>query len=260
MRRQLFSLVVLVTLGLIAFITVVLLQPELLAGLAGGATTAHISGHFREPQHRVHDVTFGLLLVPAVIGSLFQLRKPSEHAAAQIMALMPIVALALAAALTNAAVVSFPWIAVGSLVVLGTVLHPTMGDFLRSLTRSGADRQMLGLVTIAAVPLLTFAFGQLELQRRALGEHAVLGHYGFMAAFSFGVIGIGLLATAGVKGRRLLGWVGGTLAASQGLMSLLFADVESRLEFPAALAAIGWGVAFVARVERIVRRRALEGR
>jgi hypothetical protein len=127
-------------------------------------------------------------------------------------------ALVLAAALTNAAVLSFPWVSVGALVVFATVLHPTMGGFLRSLRSSRADRGMLGLVAVAAAPLLAFAFSQPEQQRRGVGEHAMLGHYGFMA--------------------------------------ILCPDVESRLELPAALAAIGWSVAFVTQAERIVRSRA----
>lgn len=252
MRRQLFSLVVLVTLGLVAFITVVLAQPELLAGFAGRATTGHISEHFREPQHRVHDLTFGFLLGPAVIGTLAQLRRPSEHASLQLMALVPIAALALSAALSNPAVLSFPWVSVGALVVLATVLHPAMGGFLGSLRNSAADRVMLGLIGIAAAPLLAFAFTQLELQSRGVGEHAMLGHYGYVAAFSFTIIGIGLLSSARPKDWRFLAWLAGALAASLGVMSMLFPDVESRLELPGALAAIAWGVALVTRTERIV--------
>jgi hypothetical protein len=165
-------------------------------------------------------------------------------------------ALVLAAALTNAAVLSFPWVSVGALVVFATVLHPTMGGFLRSLRSSRADRGMLGLVAVAAAPLLAFAFSQPEQQRRGVGEHAMLGHYGFMAAFSFTVIGIGLLSSVRPERWRPLAWVAGAGAASLGLTSILCPDVESRLELPAALAAIGWSVAFVTQAERIVRSRA----
>ncbi len=249
MRRQLFSLVLLVTLGLVAFIGVVLVQPDLLGALAGREAAGHVSHHFREPHHRVHDLAFSFLLGTTVVGTLMQLRGPSRNAASQVMALIPIASLALATALTNTAVLSFPWLSVGALVLIGTVLHPAVGDLQRSIALSRVDRVRLGLTAIAAVPLLAFAYNNLELQRRGLGEHAELGHYGFMAAFGFTVVAMGVFSSMSPEGWRLTAWVAGSLPASLGLASLLFPDVESSLEALWAILAIVWGIAYVARAE-----------
>jgi hypothetical protein len=248
MRHQLFSLVVILTLALVMFIAVVLLQPELLAGIAGRTTTGHISEHFREPQHRVHDLTFGFLMGTAVVGTLAQLRRPSQRPAVQVMALMPIAGLVLATALSGPAVLSFPWVSVGALVLAATVLHPTAQGLVRSLRR--VDPVMLALVGLAAGPLLAFASANLDLQRRGVGDHAMLGHYGYMAGFAFTVIGVGLLSSMRVDGGRVTAWVAGALAAAIGITSIVFPDVESRLDLPWAVAAIGWGTVFVASAQR----------
>jgi hypothetical protein len=49
-------------------------------------------------------------------------------------------------------------------------------------------------------------------------------------------------------------WVAGALPVLLGLASLLFADVDSSLSAEWAVAAISWGVAFVALAERAGRR------
>lgn len=257
MRRQLFSLVVLVTLGLVAFVGVVLVRPELIGALTGRETTGHISHHFREYEHRVHDLTFAFLMGTAVLGTLTQLRRPTENAATQLMALLPIAALALAATLSTTAVLSFPWVSVGALICAATVLHPRTRELLRSVRAAQADRVMLVLVAMATPPLVAFAYANLDLQRRGLAEHAALGHYGYMAAWSFTVIGLGLLTSLRPKGWRLLAWVTGLLAASLGLSSLVFPDVESSLGPFWAIATIAWGVAFAARSEFARRARSV---
>ncbi|MGH7429622.1 MAG: hypothetical protein ACREJ4_14880, partial [Candidatus Methylomirabilaceae bacterium] len=108
-------------------------------------------------------------------------------------------------------------------------------------------------VIIAAVPLLAFASTNIGLQRTVTNDHAALGHYGFMAAFSFTVIGVGLLASLRPDGWRLTAWVAGLLPALLGLASLVFPDLDSSLGLVWALAAMAWGVAFVAAAEFIRR-------
>jgi hypothetical protein len=108
---------------------------------------------------------------------------------------------------------------------------------------------MLALVIIAAVPLLAFASTYIELQRTLTNDHAALGHYGFMAAFSVTVIGAGLLASLGPTGWRLTAWVSGALATALGIASLVFQDVDSSLGLVWGPAAIAWGGVFVAAAE-----------
>jgi hypothetical protein len=114
---------------------------------------------------------------------------------------------------------------------------------------------MLTLVGIAAVPLLAFAWTNIALQRAGPSEHALLGHFGYMAAFSFTVIGVGVLSSLRPDGWRLTVWVAAGLPAALGVASLAYPDVDSALSLPWAVAAIAWAIVFIARAEVVVRQR-----
>jgi hypothetical protein len=164
------------------------------------------------------------------------------------MALIPFGGLLLSVALTNTWVLSPPWLLVGASTVLATMFHPA-GDPLRSFGAARVDRVMIALVVIAALPLIAFAWTNIGLQRAGPTDHALLGHYGFMAAFSFTVIGVGLLSSARPDGWRLTAWVAGLLPASLGLASLVFPDIDGSLSVVWALAAVLWGFAFIGAAE-----------
>lgn len=255
-----FSVVVLLTLALYAFVGVVLLQPWLVGGLLGHDTAGHIGQHFRQPHHRVHDLTFSFLMGTAAVGTLVQLRTPSKHVAGQLMALTPWIALGVAFVLSTSWLPFAPAPILGLLTLVAFVLHPGVPSFLRSFSGWRANRVMLALVLVAAVPLLAFAWANFGLQRTAANDHALLGHYGFMAAFSFTVIGVGLVTSVQPEGWRLTAWVAGSLPALLGIASLLFQAIDSGLDPGWALAAILWGVGFVAAAEahrRAITRRSI---
>jgi hypothetical protein len=252
-----FSVAVLVTLGLAAFFGFVVWQPTLIGGLVGQETGGHIGLHFREPHHRIHDLAFAFLLGTAVVGMLAQLRSPSKQLAGQLMALVPFVGLVLATALTNAWVLSIPWVVVGASTLLAATLHPAGPNLFRSFSISRLNRVMLAQVLVAAVPLLAFAFTNIALQRAGPSDHALLGHYGYLAAFGFTVIGVGLVASMRPDGWRLTAWAAGLLPALLGLASVVFPDVDSSLGLVWALAAVAWGGTFVATAE-LARRAADE--
>jgi hypothetical protein len=67
-----------------------------------------------------------------------------------------------------------------------------------------------------------------------------------MAAFSFTVIGTGLLASLRPDGWWLPAWVAGLLPVLLGVASVIYPDASSSLGVVWAVAAITWGVAFVA--------------
>ncbi len=267
-RHLAFSLVVLVFLGMVGFIGMVLLQPGLIAGLLGQNMAYHISQHFRSLDHRIHDFTFSLIFATSVVGMLAQLRKPRENIAGQVIALIPWVVLALVSALTNKWVFA-PLPILGGLTLLAAVLHPDGRDFFRSFSVSRMSRTLLVLVIIAAVPLLMFASTNIGLQTGAINEHGGAtdgmethnvevhqehvdrGHFGFMADFSFIVIGIGLLASLRPRGWRLAAWVAGFLPALLGFASLVYPDNSSSFVLAWSLAAIVWSVTFVAATEFI---------
>src|ERR671918_1765964 len=51
--------------------------------------------HFQEAHHRIHDLTFGFIFIPAIVGTLAQFRRPLRNVAGQVMALIPTFSLTL---------------------------------------------------------------------------------------------------------------------------------------------------------------------
>jgi len=208
--------------------------------------------HFTEPHHRVHDLTFGFLFAPAVVGILAQLRRPAQNVAGMTMALIPWVALLLAAVLSDAfiaVVLSNPSRLAIVVTLFTALLHPSGRTFFSSVRLPRINWNLLGLVAVAAVPLLAFAATNIQLQATVLDEHAGMGHYGFMAAFAFTVVGIGLLASLRPEGWRLAAWIAGVLPALLGLTSIVYPNVASSLDLIWAVAAIAWGAAFIVATE-----------
>jgi peptidoglycan/LPS O-acetylase OafA/YrhL len=209
--------------------------------------------HFQEPHHRIHDLTFGFLFIPAIVGILAQVRRPAENVAGQVMALIPTVSLLLVVLITalagNTRVFQPPWVTVGAAALIAIGLHPAGREFFRSFRVARANRMMVALVVVAALPLLLFAATNIGLQVSGADDHAAAGHYGFMAAFSFTIIGVGLLASLRPYGWRLTAWVAGLLPALLGFVSLIY-PVSSSLRLPWAFAAIAWGAGFVVTAER----------
>ncbi len=245
-RRLLFFLVVLLSLGLAGLFGGMVVLMNVQPGFMG-------MGHFTEAHHRIHDLTFAFLNGTAVVGMLAQLRRPTRNVAGQLMALVPFASLMLSVALTNTRVLSPPWLLVGAATVFATMFHPA-GDPLRSFSAARLDRPMLAMVGVAAVPLLAFAWTNVALQRAGPADHVLLGHYGYMAAFSFTVIGVGLLSSLRPDGWRLTAWVAGILPALLGIVSLVYPDVEGAFGPAWSLAAIAWGVVLIARAETARRR------
>lgn len=244
-----FALALLITLGAAAFNGLAVFAPALIGGVVDMSNM-----HFVGASHRTHDLTFGFLFVPAVVGVLAQFRRPSKNIAAQVMALIPSAALLLTLLLTvvltnNTGVLQPPWVTVTAAALVATVLHPAGRDFFRSFRGERANRVMLGLVAVAAVPLLVLAATNIGLQGTVTDDHAGLGHYGFMAAFGFTVIGVGLLASLRPDGWRLTAWVAGLLPTMLGVTSMMYPEARSSLGLVWALAAIAWGAGFVTAAE-----------
>ncbi|MPZ15354.1 MAG: hypothetical protein GEU73_13180 [Chloroflexi bacterium] len=187
------------------------------------------------------------------MGLLAQVRSPSKNVAGMLMALIPWVGLLVAAVLSAdqfRVTVINPSGSIAAATVITALLHPTGRDFFRSFRASRVNWAMLTLVIVAAVPLLGFAFTNIGLQQTVSNDHATMGHYGFMAAFGFTVIGVGLLVSLRPEGWRLTAWVAGLLPALLGLASLMYPENSSSLSLVWALVAIVWGVGFVAVAER----------
>ena len=208
--------------------------------------------HGAAGPHRVHDFTYGFLVTTSVVGVLAQFRRPAKNVAGMVMALIPFAGLLLAVALSADpvdAVRRNPLYLFAALAGVTALLHPTGRRFFASFRVSRVNWVSVALVGVAAVPLLSFASTNIGLQGTVGDDHDSLGHYGFMAAFSFTVIGVGLLASVRPDGWRLTAWVAGILPALLGLTSLVYADATSSLDLGWALAAIAWGAVFIAAAE-----------
>jgi hypothetical protein len=247
-QRRVFSIVVIVTLGLFAFFAVVVAQPSFIGGIAGDPSGGHIGEHFREPHHRIHDLAFGFLLGTTAVGMLVQVRAPAKNVAGQLMAAIPILGLLLVAIVSDRRVLSVPWVAVGAPTIVATLLHP---DLFRSGRMVRLSRPMIVLVAVAALPLLAFVLNNIGLQRDGSSDHAALGHYGYMAAFGITIVGLGVVSSLRLAGWRLAAWATGSLAALLGIASLAFPDIEGRLAMEGALAAIAWGAAYISVAELV---------
>ncbi len=211
-------------------------------------------GHFTDPHHRTHDLTFGFLFLPSVLGLLAQFRRPARNVAGMLMTLVPPAALLAVLVLTtvqgsNTRVLQPPWLIVLAGALLATALHPAGSDFFRSFRLSRLSWAMVVLVAVAAVALFPFAATNIGLQASVSDDHAAAGHYGFMAAFALATIGLGALASLRPDGWRLTAWTAGLLAALVGATSLIYPEATSSLALPWALAAITWGALFVAVAE-----------
>ena len=248
-----FAFYALLTLGYAAFVGLMFAQMAL-------ELDVFLPGQFGQMQHgavgshRVHDVTYGLLVTTMVVGVLAQLRRPAKNVTGMVMALIPFAGLLLTAALSaddlDVVLRRNPLYQVAALAGLTALVHPAGRRFFRSFRVTRVSWVMVALVVVAAVPLVSFASTNIDLQGTVPDDHANLGHYGFMAAFSFTVIGVGLLASVRADGCRLAAWVAGLLPALVGVTSVLYPDATSSLDTGWALAAIAWGVAFIVAAER----------
>lgn len=208
--------------------------------------------HGQGVPHRMHDLTLALLMATTVVAMLAQLRRPSANVAGMAMALIPFAGLVIAAVLSDQLqiVQRNPYRLIAAVAAVAVLLHPSGRSFFRSFRLARLNWSMLALVGLAAVPLLSFASTNVGLQATVLDEHSVQGHYAFMAALAYTVVGLGLLASLRPNGWRLTAWVTGLLPAALGALSLLYAEASSSLDAGWALAAVAWGIAFVAVAER----------
>lgn len=242
-----FGFYTLLALGVAAYIGVIVFLMNAAPDVLPGAL-AQMS-HFGDELHRIHDLAYGFVFAIGVVGVLAQLRRPARNVAGMAMALVPWAGLLLAALLSDSyssIVERNPWYPLAVVTVVTVLLHPAGRQFVRSFGVSRINWLMLALVGVAAVPLLSFAATNVRLQETVADQHAGMGHYGFMAAFSYAVLGTGLLASLRPDGWRLTAWAAGLLPALLGVSSLLYPDLSSSLEVGWALAAIAWGAAFVA--------------
>lgn len=217
-------------------------------------------------DHRIHDVAFSLTVWTIVIGMAAQFRSPDRSAGGMLLALVPFVALPVAFALTGFWDM-LPMIGMlGAGVLLATLLHPAGLGLVRWFDRERVNTLLLVLIVVAAVPLLVFAAGQVDAQTSDHAAHdhdggadaeehqahVEKGHYMLMAAFSFVVVGAGLVSSLRPPGWLLPAAFTGVAAGVYGLASVVYPEHASSAGTTWGLVALLWGVVFVgaARLSR----------
>lgn len=265
-RRIAFSLVVVVFLGLVAF----LMRQLLVYPVAGWFENAlGLFGDHKIAPHRVHDFAFSLIFWTGIVGMLAQLRSPAKNAGGLVMALLPWSALLVAFALTDFWQ-PLPFVAVfGGVTLLAALLHPSGLDLVDSFELARLNKALLVFVIIAAVPLLAYAATNVGLQTGAIEpahgehdhasgaasheeihqEHIDAGHFALIVAISLIVIGLGLIAAFQPDGWWVAAWMAGLVAVIIGLVSVVYPGAASSAELLWGVAAILWGVVFIAIAE-----------
>lgn len=201
--------------------------------------------------HRVHQMAMHSILWGLVLGVVLQLYRPERRVAPLLQALTFLLAFA---------VIEF---AVGQFTVMGTapflvplaliaLLHPRS----RQLVRLGRlDWSMASLTALAAIPWIALAVGQAEIARFNLpsDEHAQMEHWTRMAVFAILIIAWGLIGATDRPGWRITAWTVAYASVVYGLQSLLFSSQASAAPAGWAIAASGWGVAYLVVSERRAR-------
>jgi MFS family permease len=215
---------------------------------------------FLEIKHRLHEFAFAMVFWPFLFGLLAQFRSPKRHVNGMFMALLPFVGLLLAFALTNfwdpVMILAF----LGVPTALAAIAHPAGRELLDSVRIDRVNPVLLGLTLVAAVPLLAFAVNQIGLQTGAIepaaahataeaqeihDQHLEFGHFTLVTAFTFIVIGTGLLSSLRQPGWRLTAWVAGLMVIVYAIGGLLAPEASSNFGFLWNLGAIAWGAVFI---------------
>ena len=198
--------------------------------------------------HRLHDLNFLALVWLALLGLVSQLHRPDARVTAvalPVLVMAPVAALALT---TGSPIAMLPVLfAVVGLVV--AALHPGGRSLLRIERVEPVDRALVGLLVVAAVPLLAYAADQLVKQYTVAADHAVLVHYGAMAVVAVLLLLLGTLAAVRERDWRFAGWAAALLAVYLGASSVAFPGLESSAGPTWGGLAVAWGIGFVAAVE-----------
>jgi hypothetical protein len=116
------------------------------------------------------------------------------------------------------------------------------------------SRALVALVAVAAVPLVVYAAGQLDIHASSgvHDEHHEFGHWIVMAVYALLVPLFGAVAARKVSGWRFPLWAAGLMTAALGIGSFGITAVSQLSTGWAALSTV-WGVVFIAVGEREAR-------
>ncbi|WP_254273868.1 hypothetical protein [Haloarcula marina] len=199
--------------------------------------------------HQVHDMAISALLWAGLIVPLaLVLYHPSERVNTVLAPVLAVSAVAVFAYLADSFLFT-GFLTSAVLAVVALALHPAGRSLFRFDRVGRVDRRAAAVFAVGAVPLLAYAALEVSKQLTLADEHAALVHYGAMGITAFLVVLLGGLAVLRERDWRIAAWVSGLLAASLGVVSLVFPTIESSLGFLGGGLAVLWAVAVVASVE-----------
>jgi hypothetical protein len=217
------------------------------SGVAFGLFTA-VFGIVSEAQeiHAFHNVVVAaLLLVLSAPPAIAAARAPDRAAGP----LLHLVAVSVAGLITmvlglKVDIFTLPFIVlVGVLLMLRVPRGP-------ALARGRLSPSLAVLVAIAALPLVTYALAQAELQRIDISsEHAEFNHWVEASFYAIAVLLLGFIAALRPAATRLTAWCAGLGLAILGGASLALGPYPSALDAPWAWAALLGGLVFVSIAE-----------
>lgn len=202
--------------------------------------------------HAFHNsVVASLLLVLSAPPAIAMTRSPEN----------PHVPLIVLTALSAAAVITMAASATIDPFTLPFVLCTGVLWLLRPAERPPATDErsswpLLGMVALAAVPLLAYALGEAELQRTLTdNEHSRFFHWVEASFYALGILAMAVLAALRPSTFRMAAWSAGIGAIIFGSASLLLSSHASAVPMPWPWLAIVGGVAFIGVAEWEVDRR-----
>jgi hypothetical protein len=207
-------------------------------------------------SHELHWFTIGVFTWVVVLAILAQLwRTATQIGAAWAYGLGSVLVFGLVLALADLPPDIVP-VLMGALVVgaVAFLLHPSS---LRAKVTpvQRPSPLLLGLVVLAAIPLVIYAAGQLQIHHGSGpgDEHFEFGHWVVMAVYGLYAPLLAAVAASKVAGWRFPLWAAGLMVAALGVASLGIVAV-SQLSTVWAVLAITWGAAFIAAGESEARR------
>ena len=210
-------------------------------------------------SHEMHFFAQGVFAWTIVAAVLAQLCRPAAQVgAAWVYGAGTVLAFSMFLALADlpADVVGI----VAAAIVIAAIAFVAHPSSWRSKFASVAppSRTLLALVAVAAVPLVVYAIGQVDIHASSgpHDEHYEFGHWIVMAVYALLPVLLGVVAAWKVSGWRFPLWAAGLMVAGLGVGSLGITAV-SQLSTAWSLAAIAWGAAFIAAGELEARQQQL---
>ena len=206
--------------------------------------------------HAVHNAVVGSLLMVLSAPPVIQVARAPDRALQPLVVLAAVAVAGLAAMAMSMTLDPFTL----PFVVLIGVLWAIVPDRAGAIPAGRPSLVMLAMVVLGAGPLLTYAFGQAELQRTDLSsEHAAFFHWVEASFYAVAILLLGFLASLRPDSYRLATRMAGLALAILGAASAVLWQHASAIPAPWSWAALVGGLAFIAIGEWEARRAGAPG-